>query len=348
MNRLGIWGVLGVLLLAGCDTTQTQVEANPDVLLDVEDIALQDTTPAPDSGETDTVPDTTQPSGPRQVPPPLSVEQPARLVAIGDVHGDIGALRETLKVAGAIDDNDTWIGGELVVVQVGDQLDRGDDEEEILLLLEDLADQAHAAGGALYILLGNHETMNVDLDFRYVTEGGWADFAEYAETAPPDDPQLAGYPERERGRVAAFRPGGPYARVLAEHNVVMIVGDTLFVHGGILPTHMSYDLGSINAETQAWMRGERSMPEVLSSSESPVWSRHYSRDTTLADCALLEEVLTAAGLSRMVVAHSVQDQGINAGCDGLVWRIDVGLADYYGGPRQIFEIAGEGQISILQ
>lgn len=55
--------------------------------------------------------------------------------------------------------------------QVGDQLDRGDNELRILLLLERLQKEAVAAGGALHVLNGNHETMNVMGDLRYATAG---------------------------------------------------------------------------------------------------------------------------------------------------------------------------------
>ena len=115
--------------------------------------------------------------------PPADSAQPAepvRVVTFGDVHGDAGAARGALKLAGVLDDSDAWIGGTTTVVQVGDQLDRGDDEREILDLFEDLQVQAAEAGGALYPLLGNHEVMNVELDLRYVTDGGFADFADLA------------------------------------------------------------------------------------------------------------------------------------------------------------------------
>jgi hypothetical protein len=49
---------------------------------------------------------------------------PKRIVALGDVHGDLSATRRALRLAGAIDDQDRWIGGRLVVVQTGDQLGR--------------------------------------------------------------------------------------------------------------------------------------------------------------------------------------------------------------------------------
>lgn len=41
-----------------------------------------------------------------------------RLVAIGDVHGDLDKTRRAFRLAGATDESDRWIGGQLVVVQV--------------------------------------------------------------------------------------------------------------------------------------------------------------------------------------------------------------------------------------
>ena len=69
----------------------------------------------------------------------------ARLVAIGDIHGDLTALRGALRLAGAIDTDDKWIGKDLTVVQTGDQVDRGDQDREVLDLLEKLTPSRPAA-----------------------------------------------------------------------------------------------------------------------------------------------------------------------------------------------------------
>jgi hypothetical protein len=42
-----------------------------------------------------------------------------RIIAIGDVHGDVEALRTCLKIAGLLGDNSTWTGGKTNLVQVG-------------------------------------------------------------------------------------------------------------------------------------------------------------------------------------------------------------------------------------
>jgi len=102
---------------------------------------------------------------------PSALAAQNHIVAIGDVHGDLDATRSALRLAGAIDAEDRWIGGQLVVVQTGDQLDRGDEERAILDLFDRLRSQAAAAGGAFHALLGNHELMNAKGDLRYVTDG---------------------------------------------------------------------------------------------------------------------------------------------------------------------------------
>ena len=250
-------------------------------------------------------------------PVPLRYPEPKRLVAIGDIHGDLGGARSALKAAGAIDGNDTWIGGDLVVVQTGDVLDRGDDEKAIYDLLFSLRDQAAAAGGALILLLGNHELMNAAGDFRYVTRG--QDFGD--------------------ARVAELAPGGGYAKKLAGLNVVAIVGDTMFAHGGVLGEWVT-QVDEVNRTSRCWLDGQAGGPEAppptLVSDDSPVWTRAAGMPDI--DCAPVKAALAKLGVARMVVGHTVQDKGISSRCDDTVWRIDVGLAKLYGGPIEVLEL----------
>lgn len=277
-------------------------------------------------------------------PPTIIDEMPPRLVALGDVHGDLQAARAALRLVGAIDGDDQWIGGDLVVVQTGDQLDREDQEEKILELFEGLSVAAFEAGGAFYSLLGNHEIMNVELDFRYVTPGGFEDFAD--TEYDPEDPLYARFDDGQKGRAAAFRPGGPWAVTLAGHNVLMIIGDTAFVHGGILPSHVDYGLIPINRQTQRWMRGEEDEPNILTGESAPIWSRIYSDDAAEPDCETLADTIALLGVTRMVVGHTVQPRA-NAACDGQVWRIDVGMSSYYGGVPMGIEIV-DGEVTVLE
>jgi hypothetical protein len=274
---------------------------------------------------------------------------PARVVAIGDVHGDVAATRRALRLAGVVDDRDRWTGGDTVVVQTGDQLDRGDDERAILDLLENVGREAKAAGGAVVVLNGNHEVMNVVGDFRYVTEGGFRDFADGAG-ADLGAAAIAEMPEPMRGRAAAFAPGGPIAKRLAQRSIAAIVGGTAFAHGGILPEHVA-GLATLDADVRAWMEGNaseaaaRATVEKIMDPEGPIWTRVYAEDGEQV-CQRLERALTAMDARRMVVGHTVQKNGITSACDGRLWRIDVGLAAHYGGPTQVLEIRGD-KVTVL-
>ena len=272
-----------------------------------------------------------------------------RIVAIGDIHGDVQAARAVLKLGGAIDDAGAWVGGKLVVVQTGDQLDRGDDEPEILALFERLRTQAKAADGALIALNGNHEVMNVQGDFRYVTPDGFHDFLG-AQSPARLATLLAQLPAGRRGRAAAFLPGGAVAKRLSVQPVVEQVGDSVFVHGGVLEAHVRYGLGRINREVREWMVGAPTEPAPLSvtNERAPIWVRDYSDgDPSSAACAELGRVLSALSAKRLIIGHTVQKEGINSACAGKVWRIDVGLSRFYGGKPSALEIRGD-QVRVLE
>jgi hypothetical protein len=299
---------LGVLGVAACDRSQRQREAPPPPPLV--------SAPAARKGDTCTLP---------AIPLKYSIT-PRRLVAIGDLHGDLAATRAALRAAGVINISDSWVGDDTVVVQTGDILDRGDDEQEIYELLDKLEAEARAAGGAIVLLNGNHELMTTARDFRYVTPGALSDFGG----------------DRER----AFDPGGPWAKRIARHNVVAIIGDSVFSHAGVLGNWVPR-LDDANLSSRCWFDGQAGRhdqpPSVLTSDDSPVWTRTYGIDGAV-DCAALGKVLGALGAKRMVVGHTVQQRGITDACEGTLWRIDVGLAAYYGGPIEVLEIAGEPRV----
>lgn len=268
-------------------------------------------------------------------------EAGSRVVALGDVHGDIKATRAALRLAGLVDEGDRWVGGTSVVVQTGDILDRGNDEQDIIDLFENLKKQARDAGGRVHVLNGNHELMNAAGDFRYVTPGGLRDF-EGLPGLKLDDPDIERRPPAARARWAALRPGGMYARKLAPHPVVVVVGNTVFAHGGVLPKHVRYGIDRLNREVGEWLegRGNGAGRRIVATDDSPVWSRHFSDKPDRADCALLQKSLRYLGVKRMVVGHTVH-RTIQPACDQKVWRIDVGMSAHYGGKPQVLELNGD-------
>lgn len=264
----------------------------------------------------------------------------AHWVAIGDLHGDLEVTRRAFRLAGAMDEKDHWVGGKLVVVQTGDLVDRGNEDRAVLDLLEKLQVEAKQAGGELVLMNGNHDIMNVSFDFRYVTPTSFAAFADIQPTREVL-PKIVDFSPRERGRAAAFAPGGVYARKLAERPVVVQIGKTVFAHGGVLPEHITYGLDRINDEVRSWMLGQRPRPpEAAAGEQGVVWTRAFSDRSP--DCARLQRSLKALNADRMVIGHTPQREGITSACDGKVWRIDTGLSHYYGGPMQILEMDEQG------
>lgn len=308
-------------------------------------------------------------------PLPLLLPAVPRLIAIGDLHGDLDKAKRAFRLAGLIDANDKWVGGTTTAVQVGDLLDRGDHEVELLFWVERLAKEAAAHGGALHILNGNHEVMNVRGVFRYVTHGGLVDFQRWQLAQRISDSLKekcdCGSDYRKAlaaanmfkgdahadARWTALQPGGPVTRrFLSRYPVVLQVGSTLFVHGGVLPQHVDYGLDRINQETQSWMLGQdesngSKMPSFLSGRSAVVWSRAYSTEAhDRCDCDTLTKALgMIPGAERMVVGHTIQGSGINAACDGQVLRIDVGMSKGCGGNEpEVLEILDDKVVRRLQ
>lgn len=311
-----------------------------------------------------------RPSSSPDAPPPTRRPSAERLVAIGDIHGDLGKAREALKLAGVMDNRDRWTGGSTTVVQVGDLLDRGGQELRVIYLLEKLGKEARKAGGDLLVMNGNHEIMNIEGDFRYATLAASLEFQNWAfwfeqgnlikelcdgvkrpslyENIPDK------IPLHLRARFAALQPGGPIsARFLAPHPTVLVVGGTVFAHGGILPSHAKYGLERMNEEVRTWILGRKGRfgPSYLHGRDAVVWVRRYSEiKEQQCECDLLEKALQAIpGSTRMIVGHTIQQPfGINSACMNQVIRVDVGMSAGCGdAPPEVLEIKNDEHIRVL-
>ena len=75
-----------------------------------------------------------------------------------------------------INDSGDWTSGSMTMVEVSDVLDHGSDEIKILYFLERLQWQAVKVSGKVITMNGNHETLNVEIDFPYMSESGCEEF----------------------------------------------------------------------------------------------------------------------------------------------------------------------------
>ncbi|GAB4828016.1 Synaptotagmin-like protein 2 [Ancistrocladus abbreviatus] len=133
---------------------------------------------------------------------------------------------------------------------------------------------------------------------------------------------------------------------------VLVMGDNVFVHGGLLPNHVSYGLERINEEVRDWIGGSR---ENLSRNigrgrNSVVWLRKYSNELAAnCDCLMLERALgMIPGAKRMIMGHTIQEGGINGVCGNKAIRIDVGMSrGCINGLPEVLEIDRNSNLRVL-
>lgn len=188
-----------------------------------------------------------------------------RVVAIADVHGAFDAMVTTLTNAGILDENRYWAGGDAHLVVVGDILDRGPDSRAAMDLLMRLEGEAEAAAGRVHVLIGNHESMLLTGDMRYVSAEEYAAFADEQDAADRDrwfvlyaqriqqtsgDSLRAKFDEKfPPGYFAmrrAFRADGKYGSWLLQKNIIAVINGTAFVHGGLSPQVGKIGLDGVN------------------------------------------------------------------------------------------------------
>lgn len=306
--------------------------------------------------------------------------QPQRIVAVGDLHGDYDAWLDIARDAKLVDARGRWIGGNSILVQVGDITDRGADSLKIIRSLQQLQRAAPRSGGRVVVILGNHEAMNLLGDLRYTTDGEFAAFAsrgsaerrlkEYEslrkqiETAyrardPKASPEvirdawLKAIPLGWVEQRAAWKPEGELGRWIRGNPAIAEIGDTLFVHGGLSIEYSKLSLGEINRKTVvALAAADDSDKSILNDPLGPLWYRGLLGRDREAEAARagtglkptpqqeLDAALKAFGAKRIVVGHTPNLKGITITEGGRLVRIDTGISRYYGGALTWLEIVG--------
>ena len=138
-------------------------------------------------------------------------------------------------------------------------------------------------------------------------------------------------------RKAAFSSGGAWHNWILNHDAIVKVEDTLFMHGGLSQNFAEKSIAQLNTEIQSSLI-TNPRAEILGS-EGPLWYRGYLQNEEKKACEELDKVLALQKASRMVVGHTTQRDGkIKSRCAGKLIAIDVGLSAHYGANQAILKI----------
>ncbi len=265
-----------------------------------------------------------------------SIPMPERLIVIGDIHGDLEALRSVLvDLAQVADTSWHWIGVKTNVVFVGDMVDsfrpgaydpyfaREEDDQVIVEIITQLSMEAMRAGGRVIKVLGNHELMNLS-----------SNFASVPPRYRPDRPLMTD-------------AGKPLSLALSHCGLypIMKIGDWIFAHASItasllkileqwssnpssdpsstpppapLPgsSPLAGSLERLALIARNMFRGSTPMLEEDVEVFEPkgnlkhfMWDRTFSRENHPINCKHLSHLLDSFGFgptSRLVVAHTTQ------------------------------------------
>lgn len=138
-----------------------------------------------------------------------------KLFVVSGVRANFSAFRKLLLNNRIIDKSYNWIFDDGHLVVIGDCLDFEGRGIECLWLIYSLEERASRNGGYIHFILGNHEIINLNGDWRYM------------------QPKYALKPKPNRPLTAVYEGNNVLWKWLLTKNIIERIGDILFVHGSI-------------------------------------------------------------------------------------------------------------------
>ncbi len=161
-------------------------------------------------------------------PSTLSTDvKPGDVIAIGDIHGRYDLLDALLG---------ELRGSEATVILLGDMIDRGGQDIQVLERVKRLLDDSESEGlSNFFALMGNHEAMFVD-----AITGSGAEYLLWLQNGA----NFEQYGEMQE-----------HLEWIADLPVYMTIGDTMFIHAGFYPGKDPFDtINSGKTDNILWMR----------------------------------------------------------------------------------------------
>lgn len=254
---------------------------------------------------------------------PIAMAEPKPIYAVGDLHADLSSAQKTFQMAGIVDTLGHWTLSDSIVVQTGDLTDRGPDGEPLLEWMRQLEIEASQFNSQFIILMGNHEAMNLQGDWRYVSK---EDVASFGGLEP-------------RKQAFSLAAKGEWAMWLIDKQAVVQIDGTVFVHGGV-SKHYARSADSLSKEVKMALLGVGSR-DILGEL-GPLWYRGYWLQSELEACQESAYVLKQLGAKRLVMGHTTQRDGrVHSRCNNTLFAIDTGISRHYGEHPAALKIEGD-------
>jgi len=216
----------------------------------------------------------------------------SKILAVGDTHGEYQRLVNNLIANKVIDKNLNWIYGKSHLVLVGDIFDRGDKVTECLWLIRKLEKQAEEANGMVHFVLGNHESMILRNDIRYVAPKYYS----LCYNLGVDFKSI-------------YAQNTFMGRWLRNKNVIIKINDIIFNHAGISQklVDSKYSIDDINNNITDILYSQSKLEpnniKLLMSSDGPIWYRGYFKTDSLN----VKSILANYSANYIVVGHTEVD-----------------------------------------
>jgi len=235
----------------------------------------------------------------KPAPDEIRITGKAPLFVVADTHGEYEILVAMLRKQGVVDEQLGWKYGRGHLVVLGDVFDRGPRHTEILWLLYRLEADARRAGGGVHLLLGNHETMVLLGDLRYLNPL----YVQSAEVLG-----VGSYSE-------LFGNSSVLGQWLRTLPTVLKINDLLCLHAGISRALLDSGLSLHDINTGVRALLEASAPtdaaqrgELLLGTLGPLWYRGYFAEQSQFPTATMEDVdrtLKTFGVHRILIGHTI-------------------------------------------
>ncbi len=238
------------------------------------------------------------------------IPMPDKVAVLSDIEGNLAFLEGALAKLGVTDSAGAWAYGQGHLVIVGDAVDRGRDVFAVLWRLYSLAQEAQRAGGAVHMVLGNHE--------QYILRGN-------SSRAHLEHLYALG---QMGGPVPAFAGDTVIGDWLRAQPVILQMGSVLFTHGGI--SKATADSGLTVPQLNEAMRNywsgtpavKPALDAVLGRSGVTQYRGYLDQESGLASAEDVQYVLARFGAKTVVVGHTLVDK-VTMLHDGRVIAIDV-------------------------